>query len=464
MDKEQLAQLQKELFRLIDALPQRDAIERDDAKQWVGYVSNVMPQEAIWHITCASGIGGSEIGGLVKNYLGHRADFMFSAHDWAESKLLKRTPELSGGALKRGNDMESLHRQRFHEMYRVNRDNEAFRIIASSHSQGRPWLRYSPDDLVRFNEPTLVDFGGRQIEVEGAMLIDYKAPSNINTDGASFQYACQLHQGALIAQDRGVELNGSILSQWDWVNWTVHNDLVIINPDLQELIKRASDYYWSSVLRAEIPEYVYVQRYSLSEEVKSDWQQAVERFSMLNALKTQLDNEAKKLRTKIAEGLHLDKDRLESQQIVFEGSLKISATTRVDENKIRETLPEDEVARMEIKNTTTSYNTDALIRHAKEQGIDVSQFRVPNKIDPEKAYEVLADQGLNPEEFLSETHRFLTDKAMNNKARSWVSENFPSIPIPEITPLSLTATEGSAALEDDQYEQDVPVIVVSPTY
>lgn len=453
--------LEKQIRERIDLLPQRDVIEKDDLNQWVNYMVSVMPNEAMWHVTRAAGIGGSEIGGLVKNYLGHRADFMFSAHDWAESKLLRRHPEPSGGALQRGLTMEEIHRQHLHKAYNVSRDVDAFQTLSKSHSQGREYLRYSPDDLVNFKEPTVIDIGEQQVEVEGLILIDYKSPTTVNTDGASFTYACQLHQGALIAEENGIELAGTILSQWDWANWTMHNDLVAINPELQEMIRRASDYYWNSVLEGVIPAYIHAQRYELNPKTKEDWREAVERFSMLNALKTQLDNQAKALRSTIQEGLGLERDRLEGEQVVFDGLLKISATARIDEDKVREALPDEVLDTIEVKSRSTTYDTPALVRHVKELGIDVKPFVKPTRIDQDKAYNALAEHGLNPEDFMTESHRFSTDRAVSTKARLWVESNFPPIKTPEIPPLEFTATENSAAaLESEQANQSAPTVAL----
>src|SRR3546814_5959123 len=100
--QEQRAALESEMFRLIDQLPQRDALDLSDIRQWVGYVANTMPDQAIWHVIRAGGVGGSEIGGLVRNFLGYRADFMFSAHDWALSKLFKRYPDGMTEDMRRG--------------------------------------------------------------------------------------------------------------------------------------------------------------------------------------------------------------------------------------------------------------------------------------------------------------------------------------------------------------------------
>src|SRR3546814_10913677 len=94
------------MFRLIDQLPQRDALDLSDIRQWVGYVANTMPDQAIWHVIRAGGVGGSEIGGLVRNFLGYRADFKFSAHDWALSKVFKRYLDGMTEDMRRGIDNE----------------------------------------------------------------------------------------------------------------------------------------------------------------------------------------------------------------------------------------------------------------------------------------------------------------------------------------------------------------------
>src|SRR5690606_20161316 len=122
--------LKSQLRQLMDKLPQRDAIEASDANQWIDYMANVMPEEATWHMVRAGGVGGSEIGSLVNNYLGRRADHESSAHDWALGKLLRATPKPAGGVLRRGHEMEPIHARRFYENYGVGRDEAAFNRLA----------------------------------------------------------------------------------------------------------------------------------------------------------------------------------------------------------------------------------------------------------------------------------------------------------------------------------------------
>lgn len=425
LDPEHKEQLKKDLFARIDLLPQRDAIEMDDAKQWVEYVVNVMPNLAMWHITRASGIGGSEIGALVKNYLGHPADFMFSAHDWAKHKLLRITPEPSGGSLRRGIELEPIHRQHFHHMYKVFRDQRKFEKLNQSQAKGRPWLRYSADDLITVPSSTVIDFGEQMIEVDGSFLIDYKAPTNISKQVA-FQYACQLHQGAIICEDNDIELQAGILSQWDLQEWRPHNDLVMINPELKDMIKQSSDYYWDCVLRGEIPDYVFSKRFSLDEDDRQDWNDMVHHLGTLNALKSQIEKRSAETRARIEEGLNLNEYRLESQKIEFKGALNISAVSSIDDKKIRELLTPDEIASISVKETTTKYDTPALVRHMKANGLDVKPFRIQTKLDPEKTFDLLVEKGLNAQEYISESLRFNTDRGLTAQANLWLDQNLPT--------------------------------------
>lgn len=448
-------QLHAELLKKIDQLPQRDVIEMDDINQWVKYMLHVMPNEALWHVTRLTGIGGSEVGALVKNFLGHPADFMFSAHDWAELKLLRRHPEPSGGALKRGHDIEPIHRSYFHSMYSMSRDNLAYNTLNQSHAKERPWLRYSADDLVVVTKPVMVDFDEDILEIEkGRFLIDYKSPTTISKN-LPFQYACQLHQGAIIAEDSGIDLSATILSQWDWQNWKPHNQLVPISHELKDLIKRAGDYYWDMVLNGQVPSRIYSKQFKLDPKVREDWTETVHYLGMLNALKTQIEKQATDVRKEIETALQLDQHRLQSQKIEFKDVLRISAVSGIDEEKILKALSPEEIEEVSVKDSRTRYDTPALVRHAKEVGIDVSQFRIPTRIDPEKSLSKLAEKGLNPDEFISESIRFTTDKTLAAQANLWVSENLPAPSLPSMDDrLIPEPTEDSAALTVELHQNE----------
>jgi len=99
--------------------------------------------------------------------------------------------------------------------------------------------------------PLRVDFDddGRPLFVRTKQpqlwLIDYKAPSQVDTAARiAMQYAAQLHQGAILCAEHGVDLDGMMLSQFDWANWSLKDDYVEWDESLALSLIDAGDFYW----------------------------------------------------------------------------------------------------------------------------------------------------------------------------------------------------------------------------
>lgn len=439
------AELKAKLWQKLDTLPQRDLIDRSDATQWIDYMANLMPNDAMWHMIRAGGVGGSEIGGLVRNYLGYRADHEFSAHDWALSKLLRRTPEQATGVLQRGHDMEEFHGERFYRENDTARDVEAFDKL--SQAQGsKIWMRYSPDDMVFLNKPTTFVTVDGPVELEGRLLVDYKAPTTVDEEARiAFQYTCQLHQGAILCQEQGIEIVGAMLSQFNWASWTLKNDFVQIDPELCELIKEAGDHYWDYVMRGEIPEYIIRKRLELDSKVREEWQEAAVRLGQLNAMKTRIENDANELRDKMLFGMGLQSKRLDGQVLSFPGAVKISAVTAIDEEKVLEALGVETCASLQMKEKSTKYDDKAMLAKLKEMGVDVKQFRILTRLDPSLTFDALVEAGLDPDEFMVEKHRVSVEKSMKEQAGDWFEQSFEPLTLPIVEQSELEPLEDSAA-------------------
>jgi len=463
--------LKVRLWKKLDTLPQRDAIEMSDAKQWINYMVHVMPSEAMWHMVRAGGVGGSEIGGLVRNFLGQRADHEFSAHDWALGKLLRMTPTKPISVMQRGHAMEPIHAERFYQEYNASRDALSYEKL--SKAQGTAiWMRYSPDDIVLLKAPTQFETVDGNLTLDGRILLDYKAPTQVDDKSRiAFQYTCQLHQGAILCQEQGIELKGAMLSQFDWANWRLKNDYVEINDELCQLIRQSGDHYWDYVMRGQIPRYITRNRYELNPEKQKAYEQAAIRLGQLKAMSTELTNAAEDLRSKLNKGLGIDQARLDGQTIVFKGAIKVSATTSVDEDKVRkalgekaleelamekpevdryssealeavkEVLGEAAMANLMMKNKSTQYNTEALVEKLKELGQDVKPFRKMVRLDPVRVFETLDELGYDPEEFITESGRITVDREMKDRAKSWFSESFPALELPEGDEETILPTE-----------------------
>lgn len=454
--------LEASLWAKFDQLPQRDAIEMDDARQWISYMANVMPDDAMWHMIRAGGVGGSEIGGLVRNFMGHRADHMFSAHDWALGKLLRKTPEPSFGVLRRGHDMEPIHAKRFYEETGSRRDIEAYNTLSNAQGQA-VWMRYSPDDLVLFDQPYHLEQGYRRtLEVQGRILIDYKAPTLVDkSENISFQYACQLHQGVMLALEKGIEINGCLLSQFDWATWSLQNSFVEINPELCELISKAGDHYWNDVMNGNIPRYVIRNTMQLDPDRRSRYQKVAERLAVVNAMRTELSKASESLRESLVNGIKSEQDRFDGQVVDYNGVLKVSAPMSVDEGKVRKILGEQALESLYIdqpeikgqpqevieavrdilgeqsaqslmtKETATKYNTKALVERLKELGEDVKPYRVTEKMDPEKVFNAFLEANLDPELVITEAPRVTIHQSMRQRAQQWFNQSFPALELPQ---------------------------------
>lgn len=443
LDRDGVNALKKRLWEKCDALPQRDAIDATDAQEWIDYMAHIMPAEASWHMTRAGGVGGSEIGGLVRNYLGQTADHGFSANKWAQDKLLRRVPDLPKGVTARGHFMEPLIAQRLYEELGAQRDDAAFAALTNASSR-YSWMRYSPDDLIILARPTTIRVGAadenHQEVLDGRILVDYKAPTVVDqTSRIAFQYACQLHQGALLCIENDIDINGVMLTQFDWANFALKNDVVPIDPELLELIPVVGEHYWNYVLRGEVPAPIYKKRFDLEPKDHDLWLPAATRLAQINAMRTKLDNESEELRKKLNEGLRLNEVRLDDARIVFQGALTISGRFKLDEEKIRGALTPEEIESISVKETTVQYDDKGLAEALKSLGGDPRLYRKKVKIDTGLAIDMLISKNIDPEGFVSESAAVRVDPSIKDQAHDWFNSSFEPLQLPK--PIEIAALD-----------------------
>lgn len=429
-DPSALQQLRRQLVAQLDQLPQRDAIDLADANQWIDYVIAHMPHEASWHMTRAGGIGGSEIGGLVRNFLGHRADFMFSAHDWAMEKLLKAPPTPTTPAMRRGTEYEETHRSRFYRQFGTNRDVVAFKKLANAKGT-RAWMRYSPDDLVVLPRQSMETSAG-EVPVQGRYLADYKAPTSVDdAEAVSFQYTTQLHQGAILCAEQNIQINGAILSQFDWANWRLRNDFVPIRSELCDLIRETGDHYWACVLRGEIPAYIRSKRMEIDDGDREAWSPHAGRIARLLALSKALESAADVERKRLVDGLGLSRLRFGGERLVFSGNLAVTASASVNIEKARELLGEAVLSTCTKKASgKPKYDTEKMVAYLTEMGVGLDQFVMPS-YDSSKIYQALAEHGHDADSVEAETIKIATDKNLKTQAEAWVESNFAPLVSPQ---------------------------------
>ena len=440
----------KAVWSIIDRLPQREAIVDADARAWVPEVVDRYGELAIWHATRAGGFGGSQIGALVRNFAGQRADHEQSAHDIVAGALLRKTPDEPNGHMRRGIAFEEMHRRWFHEKYEAVRDERGFKALSTGVG-ARPWMRYSPDDLVFVPNPG-AEPGAPMLR----KLIDYKAPSQVDQGASvSFQYVCQLHMGRLVCENNGVHVDAMQLSQFDWANWQIKDDDVPLVPGLDDLLMQAGDHYWSFVLRGELPPYVRKERLPDERAMQERLNEPASRLAYLKAIMSSLGKKVKEVEAEVLPVLQ--KVRFGATRLKLDG-LSYTASPVFDEEQVRALVPEliteEQLASVPLKaNSTKRYDEDAMLAALRALQVDVKQFLKPGNLDGDALYQMLSDAGVDADALVSEQLRCTVDKKLGEQVSAWVERSFSDLFTARATPGQVMAEasqaepQGAQALE-----------------
>jgi hypothetical protein len=416
------SEIEKHCISIIDGHAHRGAIREADLRLWVREVVAAHGEAATWHAVRAGGFGGSEIGVLVRNHSGARADHQASAHDIVEGKLLRRMPLEDSGPLRRGRDNEARHAQWFCAKYGAQRDQESFTELSSGVGL-RPWMRYSPDELalIPVDQPNPA-LGGQRL---ARWLVDYKAPTVVDdSDEVKFQYACQLHQGAIICAKMGIHLDGLMLSQFDWAAWQLKDDHVPYDPELSRMILQAGDHYWDYVLKGEVPAYVVRPRFEGEADLRKAWETQANQIARLKAMQSAIEDMLEPVEQALR--THLESFRMSGARCTV-GDLSISAASKVDLQGVIDAMPEQEgealLSGLTKKGSSTTFDAKAMEAHLRSMGVPMKQF-AKARLDEAKVYEWAVSAKLDPEAFITESVRFSPSEDLKQRARDSVRQAF----------------------------------------
>lgn len=439
--------------QIIDSHQHREVLKEADIRGWIADVVGRFGDMAIWHAVRAGGFGGSEIGVLVKNHAGVRGDHMQSAHDIIEGKLLRRVPDEETSVLARGHDNESRHAEFFWKKYGCQRDQAAFSAL--SNAQGKhPWMRYSPDEVVLLpaSQPNPA-LGGQKLQ---RWLADYKAPTTVDqSEKVSFQYVCQLHQGAILCAEQGIHLDNLVLSQFDWANWGLKDDQIVYDPELSQQIVVAGDHYWDMVLRAEVPRYVVRPRFDGEQALREAFGEKAQRLAQMLATQKALAEQTDALKAELREAL---KDQRMAGTRLALGELNISAAVSVDDDKVAEVVPEENFeatyASLRKKGSAATYDSKAMAAKLRELGIALKPFAQLD-FDGDKAFGWLLDNGYDPEKFMTESLRMAPAEQLVEQARDLIKHTFlaqqQEPAVDEAQAVSNHMTEAASAASSHQF-------------
>lgn len=438
--KDKKAEITARVWSIIDALPQRAAIESADARAWVDDVVGRYGDLAAWHATRAGGFGGSQIGALVRNFSGQRADHEQSAHDIVAGALLRKTPDEPNGHMRRGIAMEDQHRRWFYEKYGAVRDERGFKLLSKGVGS-RAWMRYSPDDLVLMAAP-----GQTQIQ---RYLIDFKAPSNVDAaEAVAFQYACQLHMGSRVCEHNGISVDAMLLSQFDWAGWQLKDDLVDQIEGLNELIESAGDHYWAYVLRGEVPPYVRKERIGDEADLQKQLNEPALRLARLKAIVTALEKRVKLVEQEVkpvVEKLHFGTSKLQLSGIAY------SAVAVLDEEQIRASLPEEVILSLPLKaSSTKQYDGTKMAAAMREAGLDTKPFLLPGNFDPQAVYDALVLHDVDADSLYTEQIRSKVDTKLAEQVSAWVDRTFAELITKPTDPAQVDQNTEQAASQAEE--------------
>lgn len=403
--------LRPRLAAMLEALPHAAQI-RQRHESWLDALldadhagSGLSPERQVQRL---AGFGGSEIGVLVTEQRGDYNPFD-TAREICQRKLLLSPPAAvddpyEPGAKQRGTDLEPLIRQYFHALTGA-RTLTAERVaLQAHHHRDHPWMLYTPDDLVRLHGLNL--------------LVDYKAPFQPPAEVA-LHHGCQLHQGALLAEDAGIGIDRLLLVAWDLQHWKPLLFMVERDPQLDAEIRKAGDHYWRFVLDGECPPWPQrdtpqpLALTELPEAQRRQIEQAALDYVRLDILAKEAKTMAEQARTRL--------EKLSGclAEEVSTGPVKLKPTRDWNPQAIEARLPDAARAALEIP----KWDAEQLAEMVRQLGADPSPAINGSRLDMDRAAQWLIEQLDIPQALLEETgikpsiSRRKADRAMTDALR-----------------------------------------------
>lgn len=183
------------------SLPQIGVVKQSDAERWVAGITRYHSDRAQWHAKRLTGIGGSEIGAVIRGIKELKESGFSTLNHVVRSKLLMRLPEFQTEPMRRGNVLEHLARLSFMYRYKAAQDFKAMNAMESgSGRKGYEWLIGNTDDLIMLGNKRWVN--------------DYKVPSSFSEE-IEHDYSAQIHHYGLKAKFAGIRIDGHMLTKLD---------------------------------------------------------------------------------------------------------------------------------------------------------------------------------------------------------------------------------------------------------
>ena len=272
-------------------LPQAKYINEKNIEKWLHAVLRIDPDRLDWHVRRLSGIGGSEIGVLLGEYLDNYHPFS-SAKKICGAKLLEFMPEEPNGDMMRGTEMEdtaqTMFRRQMAQAYPTYRPRDDLLDLMRKHRDSEfSWLIGTPDDI---------------IEIDGKVIIvDYKVPNmdqiyEYDLEGAPFYYVAQLHHYRTIAERAGIEVGGLKLGALNYKEWKMNVYDVEYSKEMAETCLQVGRFHWEEfVLKGILPESRSYKEYK-TKEVPEEIKRLTRKYAIYNAMASHANNMKKRVK------------------------------------------------------------------------------------------------------------------------------------------------------------------------
>lgn len=359
----------KRLTALVDALPQRPAIEAQHAEKWIDRTLKMavsrmelehgkdafsigdVHRHVLWHVRRASGIGGSEIGTIVKHFRGETGTFT-DARNLVLEKLLIMSPQPSTPEMARGVRAEPWIQKIYQETTGDVTDEEALSKLRGFRWNRLPYVVGTPDDIVIRKDTKL------------RRMVDYKAPSadvcsDYEVKGISFDYKAQLHHYGIISLAAGGAFHDMSIETHDPRSFTITSYVVPFDHELAREIAASARRIWNDhVMTGIVPDAIKADELEVDEGLVQMGHEA----AMLRALKEVVEKREKEMLQRI---VTIGTDMHDKAA----GKLPLGVA---DFNRAR------------------AWDEPTLTSLAIARGIDIAPYsEVTDKFDPKRAEEVL---------------------------------------------------------------------------
>lgn len=324
----------KQLISKIRNLPQFRKLDADAVAKWIYLTDKIDKGRLEWHVSRASGFGGSEMGALIAT-LENRPHRM-TANRIIKDKLFITPPKRPNVDMKRGLEMEDYVQQRFEDSLNKNgvswhRRDDLVDKVFNMKNPDYSWMRSSLDAVYDIDgATTIVDFKAPMPQV----LEDYKKYGNYR------DYIVQLHHYRMDAQCKNIGIENMLLAMYDYKSNGIEAFEVEYDMDLCATILDAGDFYWNKhVLRGIVPDLNLPDYAIADEDIPDDIKYASKKYINSKIIADNVKSLSDDLRKKVEIWIN-DTGRLDKSVLLLSDYMQIKGSPEFDCDSAIERLKE----------------------------------------------------------------------------------------------------------------------------